>query len=177
MFFRELGQFTPLATSGQGTAAQPYLFPSKINIQQSSIINSSSATPLATSGRGAAAQPYLFHRPPTTDNRQPTTDHRPPTTDHRPGKRKNLPSGYLEKRARSDTAQRRIRFSENLRASCEHRIDDPEKKGYVFIFSSANAHFPSSENTHQALPKNFFSPPLVDHDLFYPHSRKKAKSK
>jgi hypothetical protein len=70
----------------------------------------------------------------STDNRQPTTDHRPPTTDHRPGKRKNLPSGYLEKRARSDTAQRRIRFSENLRASCEHRIDDPKKKA---TFSSS----------------------------------------
>jgi hypothetical protein len=103
--------------AGHGGPALPLSFKN----QHSTIIKSSSATPLATSGRGAAAQPYLFHRPPTTDNRQPTTD-------HRPGKRKNLPSGYLEKRARSDTAQRRIRFSENLRASCEHRIDDPEKK-------------------------------------------------
>jgi hypothetical protein len=49
----------PKGKSRRGAAAQPYLFPSKIKIQHSSIDNSSSVTPLATSRPGAAAQPYL----------------------------------------------------------------------------------------------------------------------
>jgi len=40
------------------TEGQPYLFLSKIKIQQTSIDNSSSVTPMATSRPGAAAQPY-----------------------------------------------------------------------------------------------------------------------
>jgi hypothetical protein len=74
MFFRELGQFTPLATSGQGTAAQPYLFPSKINIQQSSILHLPRRWRQVGGARRPSPTSSTDHRQPTTDNRQPTTD-------------------------------------------------------------------------------------------------------
>ena len=52
---------------------------SKLFLQQSKIINSSSVTPLATIGRTAEGQPYHF----PSDLRPPTSDLRPPTSDLR----------------------------------------------------------------------------------------------